>query len=101
MLAEAYKQLNAPLGDLGRASLVYSNRSVTGSDQTYANYLATIGEITNERDQLVGQIKTALDTAGFGNKSVNEVSEIDLDVRAKLLIQRVTDLAGHERHNQD
>jgi hypothetical protein len=101
LLAEAYKQLNAPLGDLGRASLVYANRSATGSDKTYANYLATMSEITTERDQLVSQIKTALDTAGFGNKAVGEVSEIDLDVRAKLLIQRVTDLAGHETNNQD
>jgi hypothetical protein len=33
-LAAIYKQLNAPLGQLGRASLVWSNRSVTGTDKT-------------------------------------------------------------------
>ena len=38
-LAEAYKQLNAPLGALGRASLVYANRSVTDTDKVYARYL--------------------------------------------------------------
>jgi hypothetical protein len=33
-LAAIYKQLNAPLGQLGRASLVWSNRSVTSTDKT-------------------------------------------------------------------
>jgi hypothetical protein len=101
LLAETYKQLNAPLGELGRASLVFANRSVTGNDKAYANYLETISDITSQRDQLVSQIKTALDAAAFDNKSVSEVSEIDLNVRAKLLIERVNELAGHERHNED
>jgi hypothetical protein len=101
LLAEAYKQLNAPLGELGRASLVYANRSVTGSDKDYAEYLKTMSDITTQRDQLVAQIKTALNAAAFEGKAVSEVSEIDLDVRAKLLIEQVNELAGHERHNQD
>jgi hypothetical protein len=100
-LSEAFKQLNAPLGDLGRASLVLSNRAVTGNDQDYARYLETIGGITNERDQLVNQIKTALDGAAFNNRPVNEFSEIGLDIRAKLLTGLVTELAGHERHEHD
>ena len=100
-LAEVYKQLNAPLGELGRSSLVLSNRAVTGSDQTYALYLETIGEITNERNQLGNQIRSVLDAAAFGNQSVDQSSEAGLDVRARLLIDRVNILAGHERHSED
>jgi hypothetical protein len=49
-----YKQLNAPKGQLGRASLVWSNRSITSSDKTYARYLKQIADITAERDDLAG-----------------------------------------------
>jgi hypothetical protein len=99
-LAEIYKQLNAPLGALGKASLVYANRSVTGTDKGYARYLRKINEITDERNQLANQIKTALDAASFGNRPVGEISEEILRFRARLLIDRVKDLAG-ERHDED
>ena len=61
--AEVYKQLNAPLGELGRASLLYANRSVTDVDKAYGRYLTKIGDITNQRNSLVADIKTALDSA--------------------------------------
>ena len=92
-LAEVYKQLNAPLGELGRASLVYANRSVTGVDTAYARYLAKISDITNQRDSLAGDIKTVLNAAAFGNQPVDERSEDGLGRRARELIDLVKDLA--------
>ncbi|SHJ57063.1 hypothetical protein SAMN05444159_0943 [Bradyrhizobium lablabi] len=94
-LAETYKQLNAPLGQLGRASLVWSNRSVTGTDKTYARYLKRIDEITEERNELAGQIKTVLNNAEFHNQPVDEESE-ELGRRAKELIEQVKELAERE-----
>jgi hypothetical protein len=95
-LAAIYKQLNAPLGELGRASLVWSNRSVTGTDKTYARYLKRIGEITEERDELVSRIKTVLNNAEFHNRPVEEGSEDGLGHRARALIEQVKDLAERE-----
>jgi hypothetical protein len=95
-LARLFKQLNAPLGRLGRASLVWANRSVTGNDKVYASYLKRIAEITDERNKLAGQMKTALNDAAFHNKAVGEFSEIDLTIRGKLLIDQVEDLAGRD-----
>jgi arylsulfatase A-like enzyme len=95
-LARVFKQLNAPLGRLGRASLVWANRSVTGNDKVYASYLKRIAEITDERNKLAGQMKTALNDAAFHNKAVGEFSEIDLTIRGKLLIDQVEDLAGRD-----
>jgi hypothetical protein len=100
-LAQTYKQLNAPLGELGRSSLVFANRSVTGNDQAYTAYLETVGGITNERDQLVSQMKTALNAAAFDKTSVNGSSVSDLNRSAQSLIDRVNELAGHERHDGD
>jgi arylsulfatase A-like enzyme len=92
-LAELYKQLNAPLGELGRASLVYANRSVTDTDKVYARYLDKISDITNERNKLANDIKAVLDAAAFHNHSVDEDSEDDLVRHARSLIDRVKDLA--------
>jgi hypothetical protein len=95
-LAEIYKQLNAPLGELGRASLVYANRSVTDVDNVYARYLTTISDITDQRNSLASSIKTVLDAAAFGNQPVDEGSEDGLGHRARALIDRVKDLAERE-----
>jgi arylsulfatase A-like enzyme len=99
-LAQVFKQLDAPKGELGRASLVWSNRSVTGTDKAYARYLKQIGEITAERDELAGKIRTVLDNAAFHNKAVDEDAEDELGHRAKALIDQVKDLADHD-HDRD
>jgi hypothetical protein len=96
-LAQVYKQLNAPLGRLGRASLVWSNRSVTATDKVYARYLKEIGDVTGDRDELAGQIKTVLNNAAFHHRPVDEHAEDGLGDRAKRLIDQVEDQAEHGR----
>jgi hypothetical protein len=98
-LARVFKQLNAPLGTLGRASLVWANRSVTGTDQTYASYLRQIADITAQRDALAGTIKMVLDRASFGHQAAAEFAEDGLSDRARDLINRVQALA--ERDNDE
>ena len=102
-LAEVYKQLNAPLGALGRASMVYANRSITDVDTAYARYLSKISDITNQRNSLASDIKTALDAAAFGNRPVDERAEEGLGHRARALIDQVKDLAerDHRAENHD
>lgn len=99
-LAEVYKQLNAPLGTLGRASLLYANRSITNVDGVYARYLNRINDITSERNSLASNIKTVLNAAAFGNQPVDEGSEDGLGHRARALIDRVRDLAEHEHEHE-
>jgi hypothetical protein len=102
-LAQVYKQLNAPKGELGRASLVWANRSVTSvstGDQTYMRYLKRIADITDDRDELAGKIKTVLDNAAFHNQPVGEGAEDGLGNRARRLIDEVKDLAERD-HDRD
>ena len=100
-LAEVYKQLNAPLGELGRASMLYANRSVTDTDKAYTRYLSKIADITAQRDALASEIKTMLDGAAFGNRPVNIGSEIGPDIRARELIERVKVLAAEALIDDD
>jgi hypothetical protein len=99
-LAQVFKQLNAPKGELGRASLVWANRSITSSDKVYGRYLSKIADITKDRDQLAGQIQTALDNAAFHNRPVDEHAEDGLGRSAQKMIDQVKDLADHD-HDQD
>jgi hypothetical protein len=100
-LAQVFKQLNAPKGELGRASLVWSNRSVTATDKIYARYLKRIGDITGDRDQLASRIKTVLNNAGFHDQPVDEEAEDGLGHRARAMIDQVKDLAERDRDQVD
>src|SRR5215470_6194481 len=103
-LARAYKQLNAPLGSVGRNSLVYANRSITSDDVTYGKYLAKIGDITARRDALANEIKSALNAAAFGNKSVGERNGDELAEQARKIIDQVEDLVESRKlgfHDDD
>ena len=100
-LARVYKQLNAPLGSVGRNSLDFANRSIVADDTTYAQYLATLGAITTSRDALAGEIKAVLDAAAFAGRDVDEHTEDDLVRRARRIIDQVADLAGRHDHDRD
>lgn len=99
-LAQVYKQLNAPLGSVGRNSLILANRSILADDATYGKYLSTAADIAEDRAELVAEIKTLLNAAAFENRPVNEHQEDRLVRRARRIIDRVEDLANreHDRH---
>jgi arylsulfatase A-like enzyme len=101
-LAQAYKQLNAPLGSVGTNSLRYANRSILKDDAGYGRYLATIADITAQRDALATEIKSVLNAAAFDNQPINERQEDQLTRRARAIIDRVADLAhnDHDRGNE-
>jgi arylsulfatase A-like enzyme len=92
-LAQAYKQLNAPLGSVGLNSLRYANRSILSDDAAYGKFLGKIADITGQRDALAAEIKLLLDAAAFGNQPIDERQEDQLVRRARAIIDRVADLA--------
>jgi hypothetical protein len=98
-LAKVYKQLNAPLGSVGRNSLVFANRSILSDDSAYGKFLSKIGAITSERNALAGQIVSLLDGAAFANQAISDRQEDSLVRRGQTLIDKVEDLT--ERRESD
>ena len=92
-LARVYKQLNAPLGKLGQASLTLATKAITSTDTAYAWYLSKIGPITAQRDQLAAEIKQALAAAEFDHHSIRDHHADRLIERARALIDEVEDLS--------
>jgi hypothetical protein len=92
-LSAVYKQLNAPLGAVGKNSLTVSTAAIMGGDQMYGDYLEDIAEVTAARNRLAGEIKVALDNAAFQNRPIGEDRAEDLIARARTIIDRVADMA--------
>ncbi|HEX9068483.1 MAG TPA: hypothetical protein VF807_06910 [Ktedonobacterales bacterium] len=94
-LAAAYKQINAPIGALGLASLRVSTTALasnTTGDSTYTHLESQLISLTGQRDALAGQIKVVLDDATFNGQAVNEQQAKALTSQANDLLALVTSL---------
>jgi hypothetical protein len=96
-LAQAYKEINAPLGELGVASLRYSTAGIvstgSGDESTYQRTESNLARITSQRDDLAVQIATELDAATFARKRVDRDAAEAQIAAANHLIDRIHDLA--------
>jgi hypothetical protein len=97
-LGAAYKQLDAPFGDLGKASLAVSTRALTGgSPADDSAYEATQAQLTGwagQRDQIAAAIAQLLSDAQTGAHSVNESQAKSLISQADALVAQVKAAAG-------
>ena len=74
-LARAYKQINAPVGQLGLATLGISNTALSSGssldDSTYTQLESQLAAINSQRDAIAGQIIQVLEDAEFNGKPIN------------------------------
>jgi hypothetical protein len=74
-LGQAYKQIDAPFGDLAQSTLTVSTYAILSDSPGDATYTALENEIaswTSERDDLAAQIKGMLEDAEFYGIPVNK-----------------------------
>jgi hypothetical protein len=72
-LAEAYKQINAPTGKLGIATLVgISTQALKGDDKTYAALEDRIEDLTERRNKIAGEMIEMLESAAFDGQKIDE-----------------------------
>jgi hypothetical protein len=97
-LAAAYKQINAPVGQLGSDSLLVSTRAIgsgsSSDDSTYIRLESQLTRITSQRNGLANQMESVLEGAAFANQSIVEGQANNLIAQAPALLQRVENLAG-------
>jgi hypothetical protein len=96
-LSAAYKQLNAPFGELSMSALRISTRALASDepgDATYTALEAKIADWTTQRDRLAGQIKALLDGASFHGQAFNELQARSLTRQAQALTNEVVAAAG-------
>jgi arylsulfatase A-like enzyme len=87
-LAEAYKQINAPVGQLGLKTLTgISTRALKGDDATYAALEDKITDLTQKRNKIAGEMIAMLENAAFKGQEIDEEDAEHLIHQAKELLE--------------
>jgi hypothetical protein len=94
-LAQAYKQINAPLGDLGMASLTLSTQALASGDAqddaAYQQTEAFLQAVTSRRDALAQQMATVLANGSFKGIPISQALAQDLVRQSVDLVSSVSD----------
>lgn len=69
-LAQAYKRITAPLGELGRKTLAVSTVALAGGDPTYVALEASLARISRQRDALAARMISLLNGAEFHGREL-------------------------------
>jgi hypothetical protein len=97
-LAKVLKQINAPVGPLGLASLQASTVAMeSGSaadDSTYASIENQLASYTAQRNALVAQIVPLLEAAEFNGTPISDGTAANLIQQGQKLLSSVQSYAG-------
>ena len=96
-MAQVYKQIDAPVGRLGLASLAVSTRALASdspNDATYAALEDRLTSINAQRDSLAAQMITVLEGAEFNNQPIDKNQVKQLIDQGQALLAQVEGLAG-------
>ena len=97
-LAQMYKRINAPVGELGLASLNVSTKALESGnatgDSTYTDLEGMLSSITSQRDALASQMIALLEGAEFNGQEINKSQAQHLIAQGQALIDQVNALAG-------
>ena len=89
-LAEAYKEINAPVGKLGIKTLTgISTQALTGDDSTYAALEAQIVDLTTKRNAIANQMIAMLENAFFNGRRIDEGTAHKLIKQAEDLLESI------------
>ncbi len=97
-LAQVYKQINAPVGQLGLDSLKVSTKAIKSNvagDTTYTNLENQLTSITTQRDALASQMIAMLAGAEFNMQPVDATQAQQLIDQGNALLQQVSNLAAN------
>jgi hypothetical protein len=96
-LARAYKRINAPVGELGLASLKISTRALAGDNATYADLENQLSFITALRNHLADEMLEKLADAEFQGQRIPEREARELIAESRALLDYVNWLAAHQQ----
>jgi len=90
LLARAYKQINAPVGQFGRTTLAVSTSALAGDDSTYNNLENLLTTLGSRRDALAAQIIQKLEAAEFNNQPLDWPTTFSLLLQANQLLEQAS-----------
>lgn len=96
-MAQLYKQINAPVGQLGLDSLEVSTQALESNDPldaTYTNLENQLIAINSQRDTIASSMIAMLENAEFSNQEIDKAQAKQLIRQAQALLDQVGSLAA-------
>jgi hypothetical protein len=96
-LADLFKQIDAPVGELGIDTLVASTKGIVSNsagDQTYTGIEARLARIADERNRIAARMIDMLDAAAFDNRRIDRDQAEHLEDEAQALLDEARQLAS-------
>jgi hypothetical protein len=93
-MAQVYKQINAPVGQLGLATIEISTRALNGSDPTYTDLENQLISINSQRDSIASKMIAMLESAEFNSQQINKTQAKQLIDQGQALLDQVNNLAA-------
>jgi hypothetical protein len=91
-LGAVYKQINAPFGALGGATIEVSTAALLGDDATYQRLERALERLTADRDAVAVAIRRLLEAAAFDGRRVDERHAERLIRQGEKLLERARKL---------
>jgi hypothetical protein len=88
-LAQAYKDINAPVGRLGRKTFAISTEALNGDDRTYTRLEGELSRLTDARNAIAQKMIAMLEGVAFDNKSIDKLTAERLIIEADILLASV------------
>jgi len=89
LLAQSYKQINAPIGAFGRGTLAISTVGLEADDTTYGNVEARLAALGSQRDALAAQMIQKLEAAEFNTQPLDWPTTFSLLSQAYHLLNQL------------
>ena len=87
-LGAVYKQIDAPVGQLGLSTLKLSTKALEGSDATYNRVENRLIALTTRRNEIASQMISMLNGAAFGGQAINERHARSLIQQGEALLEQ-------------
>ena len=100
-LGAVYKQINAPVGELGVATLKQSTTALEGSDATYTQIENRLIALTRQRNAIASQMIAMLNAAAFEGIPINEDQADDLIQQGEDLLAQMNDQQEDDQASGD
>jgi hypothetical protein len=85
-LGAVYKQIDAPVGQLGLSTLKQSTKALEGDNATYTRIENQLIALTGKRNAIAGQMIAMLNAAAFDRQAINEHAAQNLIRQGEVLL---------------
>jgi hypothetical protein len=87
-MAQTYKQINAPVGQLGLTTLARSTTALAGDDATYTSIENQLSTLTDERNAVASQMIAMLEAAAFDGRAIDQKKAKELIAQGQALLSQ-------------